>query len=178
MPALELFQERVAQFHELRKIFITSSVRASISLPQQHALSHYFMSIQLFGSPNGLCSSITESKHIKAVKEPWRRSNCNNVLSQILQTLLQLEKMAALRRLFTSKTMLKGTTVSYMASVMYGENTHEDLTPLASEPMLLEVGEDGRPVDGVCKEETLSLVTLSAATGASVIVYFLFDVFM
>ncbi|KAF9538821.1 hypothetical protein CPC08DRAFT_738828 [Agrocybe pediades] len=41
-------------------------------------------SIPLFGSPNGLCSSITESKHIKAVKEPWRRSNRFNALSQML----------------------------------------------------------------------------------------------
>jgi hypothetical protein len=39
MPALELFQEHVAQFHELRKIFITSGVCASISLPQQHAVT-------------------------------------------------------------------------------------------------------------------------------------------
>ncbi|KAJ6617373.1 hypothetical protein B0H10DRAFT_2176466 [Mycena sp. CBHHK59/15] len=29
-------------------------------------------------APNGLCSSITESKHIKAVKQPWRRSRRGN----------------------------------------------------------------------------------------------------
>ncbi|KAH9975649.1 hypothetical protein BJV74DRAFT_862382 [Russula compacta] len=40
-----------------------------------HSLEHYRRNIQLFGAPNGLCSSITESKHIKAVKEPWRRSS-------------------------------------------------------------------------------------------------------
>jgi hypothetical protein len=57
--ALDQFQRCVAQFHELRNIFITSGVRTSISLPRQHVLVHYHMSIQLFGSPNGLCSSIT-----------------------------------------------------------------------------------------------------------------------
>ncbi|KAJ6575917.1 hypothetical protein B0H10DRAFT_1831888, partial [Mycena sp. CBHHK59/15] len=31
--------------------------------------------LNLFGAPNGLCSSITESKHITAVKEPWQRSS-------------------------------------------------------------------------------------------------------
>ena len=69
--ALEQFCSCVDRFHDLRGIFISVGVRASISLPRQHALFHYYLSIQLFGSPNGLCSSITESKHIKAVKEPW-----------------------------------------------------------------------------------------------------------
>ncbi|KAH9968467.1 hypothetical protein BJV74DRAFT_909870 [Russula compacta] len=45
-----------------------------ISLPHQHSLMHYIRCIILFSSPNGLCSSITESKHIKAVKEPWQQS--------------------------------------------------------------------------------------------------------
>ncbi|KAJ6503650.1 hypothetical protein C8R45DRAFT_1185429, partial [Mycena sanguinolenta] len=40
----------------------------------------------LFGAPNGLCSSMTESKHIKAVKRPYRRTNHNKPLSQILFT--------------------------------------------------------------------------------------------
>ncbi|KAJ7913803.1 hypothetical protein B0H13DRAFT_2004115 [Mycena leptocephala] len=41
-------------------------------LPRQHSLTHYRYLSQEFGAPNGLCSSITESKHIKAVKEPWQ----------------------------------------------------------------------------------------------------------
>ena len=70
-PALEHFQESVEQFHKLRNIFITTGVQASILLPHQHALSHFHYAMQFFGSPNGICSSITELKHIKAVKEPW-----------------------------------------------------------------------------------------------------------
>lgn len=31
---------------------------------------YYAYVITQFGAPNGLCSSITESKHIKAVKKP------------------------------------------------------------------------------------------------------------
>ncbi|KAG1844251.1 hypothetical protein C8R48DRAFT_750879 [Suillus tomentosus] len=34
-----------------------------------------FMDVGQFGAPNGLCSSLTESKHHKAVKEPWRCSS-------------------------------------------------------------------------------------------------------
>ncbi|KAH8980296.1 hypothetical protein EDB86DRAFT_2835417 [Lactarius hatsudake] len=151
---LDRFRESVAQFHELRNIFITSGVRTSISLPRQHALVHYHLSIQLFGSPNGLCSSITESKHIKAVKEPWRRSSRYKALSQMLQVLLRLEKISALRCLFVLLGMLKGTTASHMAGTTV-EDSQEDLTPLAAD-------EDGDPIEGA--PETLSVVTLSEKT--------------
>ena len=46
-----------------------------ISIPHIHALQHYHQLIQQFEAPNGLCTSITESKHIDAVKKPWRKSN-------------------------------------------------------------------------------------------------------
>ncbi|TFK79473.1 hypothetical protein K466DRAFT_505488 [Polyporus arcularius HHB13444] len=88
----------LAEFHRLRGIFEEVGVRPEgFSLPRQHALVHYVRSIQLFGSPNGLCSSITESRHITAVKKPWRRSNRRTPLAQILQTLVRLSKLAALR---------------------------------------------------------------------------------
>lgn len=63
--------------------------------------------IRLFGAPNGLCSSITEAKHIKAVKEPWRQSNHNKPLKQILLTNQRLDKLAAARIDFTQRGMLK-----------------------------------------------------------------------
>src|ERR1700720_2821165 len=55
----------------------------NISLPRQHSLMHYIHSIMLFGSPNALCSSIMESKHIKAVKEPWQRLSRFKALKQM-----------------------------------------------------------------------------------------------
>ncbi|KAF8812067.1 hypothetical protein BYT27DRAFT_7221263 [Phlegmacium glaucopus] len=66
----------ISTFMDLCYIFWQNAITAkgvhkSISLPRQHALPHYLTSITLCGSPNGLCLSITESKHIKAVKEPW-----------------------------------------------------------------------------------------------------------
>ncbi|KAI9512193.1 hypothetical protein F5148DRAFT_973822, partial [Russula earlei] len=70
-PALEHFCKSVEKFHELWDIFIEAGAQDSISLPHQHVLKHFYYSILLFGSPNGLCSSIIESRHIKAVKEPW-----------------------------------------------------------------------------------------------------------
>ena len=60
----------VAKFHVECSIF--DDVHPDgYSLPRQHSLVHYTFLIQEFGALNGLCSSITESKHIKAVKEPW-----------------------------------------------------------------------------------------------------------
>ena len=58
--ALKHFCGCVDWFHELHDIFVAAGVHTSISLPHQHALFHYYLSIQLFGSPNGLCSLITK----------------------------------------------------------------------------------------------------------------------
>jgi hypothetical protein len=105
-PALEHFRESVERFHKLWNIFIKAGVRDSISLPRQHALKHFYKFIHLFGSPNGLCSSITELKHIKSVKEPWHRSNRYQALIQMLQVIVQMEKLTALCRIFLDNGML------------------------------------------------------------------------
>ncbi|KAF9039731.1 hypothetical protein BJ165DRAFT_1416380 [Panaeolus papilionaceus] len=103
----------ISQFHKLRQIFIETGIRDTISLPRQHALTHYPFLIPFFGSPNGLCLSITESKHIAAVKEPWRRSSRFNALSQMLLILCRLNKMAYIRQRFASRGMLQGTAASH-----------------------------------------------------------------
>ena len=59
------------KFHESRRVFL-GTVRedgpSGFSLPRQHSMVHYHDHIKNFGSPNGLCLSITESKHIAVVK--------------------------------------------------------------------------------------------------------------
>ncbi|KAF8259080.1 hypothetical protein EI94DRAFT_1774021 [Lactarius quietus] len=153
-------------YHELRDIFLTTGTLKMVSLPCQHALSHYHFSIQLFGSPNGLCSSITESKHRVSVKDNWYRSNHNNVLPQMTKSLLRWEKLAALHHYFTSLGMLKGTTAAYMAGVADGEDPQEDPTPPDSGRSASGPDKDGIAVDGVNDEETLSIVSLSVRTEA------------
>ena len=105
---LEAISVAVDRFHHERTIFQTTGVRAHFSLPRQHAMVHYHELIELFGAPNGLCSSITESKHIRAVKEPWRRSNKFDALGQMLVTNQRLDKLAGARRYFTEHNMLNG----------------------------------------------------------------------
>ncbi|KAG1896333.1 uncharacterized protein F5891DRAFT_1130305 [Suillus fuscotomentosus] len=103
---LEQIQEALDWFHRHRQIFETLDVISTFSLPRQHSLQHYIHLIRLFGALNGLRSSITEAKHIKAVKEPWRRSSRYEALGQMLVTNQRLDKLAASRADFTQHKML------------------------------------------------------------------------
>ncbi|KAG2108190.1 uncharacterized protein F5147DRAFT_745795 [Suillus discolor] len=94
-------------FHTYHTIFQTTGVCFDISLPRQHSLVHYELLIRMFGAPNGLCSLITESKHIKAVKQPWQRSSKYNALSQLLLANQHLDKITAARVDFMMCGMLK-----------------------------------------------------------------------
>ncbi|KAG2102871.1 uncharacterized protein F5147DRAFT_746797 [Suillus discolor] len=110
-------KDALRHFHTYCTIFQTTSVRFNISLPRQHSLIHYELLIRMFGAPNGLCLSITESKHITAVKQPWRRSSKYNALSQMLLANQCLDKITAARVDFTMCGMLKGScTFSYYNS--------------------------------------------------------------
>jgi hypothetical protein len=111
---LAALDDALSRFHEDRTCFVSSGVRNNFLLPRQHSLDHYAALIRLFGAPNGLCSSITESKHIRAVKEPWRRSNRNEALGQILVTNQRLDQLAAARVDFAKRGMLDGTCLSYV----------------------------------------------------------------
>ncbi|KAG6838700.1 hypothetical protein C0991_009409, partial [Blastosporella zonata] len=135
---LNAIDEAVANFHRDRKVFEELGVRPDgISLPRQHSLVHYRILIQEFGAPNGLCSSITESAHIKAVKEPWRRSNHYEALGQMLVTNQRLSKLAASRVNFRSRGMLTGSVF---------ENS--DPPPLVLPPPLVDTDDDdGGAVD-------------------------------
>jgi hypothetical protein len=111
-------QDAITRFHRYREIFITTGVRNDFNLPRQHSMTHYLGHIRAFGGPNGLCSSITESKHIKAVKKPWRRSNRFKAVGQMLLTNQRLDKLAALRVEFTRRGMLEGTCTSNILTTL------------------------------------------------------------
>lgn len=107
---LRLIQEALDRFHQYRKVFQTTGVhQKGFSLPQQHSMVHYIHHIIAFGAPSGLCSSITESMHIRAVKKPWRRSSRHNPLLQILQTNTRLSKLSTFWHLLVTQGMLHET---------------------------------------------------------------------
>jgi len=105
--SLRELDDAFRRFDHFRRIYVTTGVRMNFSLPRQHSMGHYHTLIRAYGAPNGLCSSITESKHIVAVKKPWRRSNHHNALGQMLLTNQRLDKLAAMRVDFTRRKMLE-----------------------------------------------------------------------
>lgn len=110
---LQELQDTLECFHHYREIFEQCGVRPEgFNLPRQHSLNHYLKLIRAFGAPNGVCSSITESKHIKAIKEPWRCSSWYQALGQIIVINSWLDKLAAARVNFAARGMLFGTVLS------------------------------------------------------------------
>lgn len=99
-------QAHLDRFHHYRVIFITSGVREDLNPPRQHSLRHYIKLIQDYGALNGLCTSIVESAHIRAVKKPWRRSSHFNALGQMLLTNQRLNMLSASRSDFRERGML------------------------------------------------------------------------
>jgi len=85
---------------------------------------HYHANIKNFGSPNGLCSSITESKHITAVKRPWRRSSRYKALSQILKVNERLDRLMAAKADFTARGMLQDPPLVAATLGVLGNNNH------------------------------------------------------
>ena len=81
-------------------------------------MNHYLAMIHLFGALNGLCSSITEVKHIKAVKEPWHQSNYNKPLKQMLFTNQRLDKLAAARINFMQQGMLSNSKLNTLLKLI------------------------------------------------------------
>lgn len=110
--SLQATQGALDCFHQYCNIFITVGLHEDFNLPRQHSLQHYVHLIQEYGSRNSVCSSITENKHINAVKEPWRCSSKWEAMRQMLVTNQHMDKLAASRTLFQSRGILKGTCLS------------------------------------------------------------------
>ncbi|KAF8338581.1 hypothetical protein F5887DRAFT_1077678 [Amanita rubescens] len=95
---LRALDDALERFCRHRDIFVTTGICPDgISLPRQHSLQHYHRHIMQFGAPEGLSTSITESKHIDAVKKPWRHTNHFEELKQMLLINQRMDKLAAFR---------------------------------------------------------------------------------
>ena len=157
--ALNNFEAALDEFFKLREVFCTLGARpAGFALPRQHSLVHYRRQVEDFSAPGGLCSSITESRHITAVKKPWRRSNCFEALGQMLLTNQRLDKLAAMRSDFAKQGMLPA-----------GHTTPRNtMHPHASKPSRPcgndSKGDDKGPVEG---EVVMGHVVLARTRGKS-----------
>ncbi|KAH9916112.1 uncharacterized protein BXZ73DRAFT_92536 [Epithele typhae] len=106
-------EELLEEFRNLRQVFIDTGVRDDISLPRQHGLDHMPDAIEQFGSLNGVSTSITETKHIVAVKQPWRASNRGDALPQMLRRIVRVGKINALRVSLSQSGHLQGDIVEW-----------------------------------------------------------------
>ena len=158
--SLKQLDRALCRFHEARQVF-SGTVRtdgpSAFSLPRQHAMVHYHDHIENFGSPNGLCSSITESKHITAVKRPWRWSNKHIALPQILKCNERLDKLAAARADFTARGMLVDSCLI--------QAIEEAVMDCDDENLVDEVGSDTDDANSDTSDEVWPLDTDYTNTG-------------
>ncbi|KIK20656.1 hypothetical protein PISMIDRAFT_105417, partial [Pisolithus microcarpus 441] len=115
---LDDLDEALAWFYQYHEVFKTTGVITTFSLPHQHAMKHYKQLIQLFGALNGLCLSITELKHVKAVKKPYQHTNKYCTKGQMLLINQCLDKLAASQVDFDSQGMLEGTCLSVVLNCL------------------------------------------------------------
>ncbi|KAJ7196663.1 hypothetical protein GGX14DRAFT_375923 [Mycena pura] len=151
---LEAVDTTVIDFHRYREVFRPTVRPDGFSLPRQHSMVHWRPLIQLFGAPNGVCSSITESKHIKAVKKPYRRSNHNKPLSQMLLTNQRLDKLATARVDFEERGMLDGSLFPFPPPPPRVPGSDALATPA---PNPDNDSNDGGEVDGPTTTATIKL---------------------
>ena len=89
---LDQLKDVLSRLHQYQSVFPTCV--DGVLHPRQHALLHYHSLIQLFGAPNGLCSSI------------WHHSNQNQPLGQILVKNQQIDQLTAAWTDFSNQGML------------------------------------------------------------------------
>ena len=149
--SLAQLQVTLHKFHKARQIFagtVQANDPSAFSLPRQHSMVHYHDHIKNFGSPNGLCSSITESKHITAVKRPWRRSNKHIALPQMLKVNERLDKLAALRADFTTRGMLRDSCLVQAVEDTLGNERPLDEVASDSDETSSEDSDGETPIPG------------------------------
>ena len=120
--SLRNLQDTLDHFHHHCKYFQECRVHPDgFNLPWQHSLIHYMYQADL--CPNGIYSSIMESKHIKAMKELWQRSSCFEALEQMLLPNQRFNKLVAARVDFADHGMLQGTCLLWIL-IQLGTSSH------------------------------------------------------
>jgi hypothetical protein len=174
---LDAMDDALKRFHQNRRIFLADEEDEddedpNLTLPRQHSMVHYRNMTESFGSAGGLCSSITESKHISAVKETWRRSNRNDPLAQMILANQRLSKLAELRRVLQENGLLEGNLFEHVLaemeaaarhgarheSVALSDDHHEWAGILdSSDPMLADPTSDGEKTTSASSDEDSGL---------------------
>ena len=138
--SLNALDTALERFHHYWEVFRIPDIRpGGFSLPHQHSLKHYSHHIENFGAPNSHCSSITKSKHISAVKKPWRQSNRFKALKQMPIINTRNDKLAAMQVDFASRGMLSGTCLGEAIQLFASDPSGNEDEP-SSQDGIREVG--------------------------------------
>ncbi|KAG9080488.1 hypothetical protein FRC06_006521 [Ceratobasidium sp. 370] len=101
---LAMMEEDLLEFNKVKNVFIDPKIKDLPKseehfncIPKIHMLSHYTYLIRQLGAPCGYNTEITERLHIYCVKEPWRATNHNNPIQQMISYLQRKEAWTLLR---------------------------------------------------------------------------------
>jgi hypothetical protein len=112
--SLALLKTHEELYVQYREVFRTPGVRDDFDLPRQHGLFHFRSNIENYGSPNGLCTTLVESKHRKVIKEPWRRSSHHEPLPQMLKINTRLDQLKACAVAFRKRGQLDESLMTWV----------------------------------------------------------------
>src|SRR6266404_2783754 len=85
--------EALVHFHENKAIFVDLGICKHFNIPKFHSLTHYCLSIGLFGSTDNYNTEQTERLHIDFVKNTYRATNYKDKYPQMMTWLEHHEKV-------------------------------------------------------------------------------------
>ncbi|EPQ54137.1 hypothetical protein GLOTRDRAFT_44196 [Gloeophyllum trabeum ATCC 11539] len=91
---LDVMREALRRFHNDKDIFVELEIREQFNIPKLHALLHYFMSIELFGTTDNYNTEYTERLHIDFAKDAYRATNHKDEYPQMTIWLECREKVS------------------------------------------------------------------------------------
>ncbi|KZT19755.1 hypothetical protein NEOLEDRAFT_1077268, partial [Neolentinus lepideus HHB14362 ss-1] len=90
---LDVMQDALRRFHKEKDVFVELGIREHFNIPKLHALLHYLMSIELFGTTDNYNTEYTERLHIDLAKDAYRATNHKDEYPQMTAWLERREKV-------------------------------------------------------------------------------------
>jgi hypothetical protein len=76
-------EDSLSAFHNNKKVFVDLEIQENFNILKLHSLTHYVLSIQLFGTTNNYNTEQSECLHIDFAKDAYQATNCKDKYSQM-----------------------------------------------------------------------------------------------
>lgn len=93
MESIEHLQDCLAAFHDHKAVFLDLGVQENFNLPKLHSLTHYALSIGLFGTTDNYNTEQSKCLHIDFAKDAYHATNRKDEYPQMTAWLECQEKM-------------------------------------------------------------------------------------